>query len=238
MVRFYREHYGLSPDEARGRAAITTREAVAAFRQRLPGALPSAAAAAGEGPPAPPDDSAELAREIGEAFGGMVRFYREHYGLTPDEARGRAAEAPGDYLERILTVPPDQVSWLDLGSLEQQDPAKALARWEEVKQAARQEVRSGHRSARALEGYGGDCWGRAGFLAVRAELAEAVGPRSPLELLLVDQLAQWQTLLWSWQETVGTYTALANGRRKRAAQRPQEFEQPRLSEAEALERAV
>jgi hypothetical protein len=180
-----------------------------------------------------------LAREMGQAFGQMVGCYRQHFGLTPEEARRRAAEAPpAECLERILSGPPDQVSWFDLDSVAQEDPEKALARWEEVKQAARQEVRSGHRAALALEGYGGGCWPRAGFLAVRAELTEAVGPRSALEQLLVDQMAQWQTALWSWQEVVATLTMLASTRSERAAKQLEKLETPRLSEAEELERAV
>jgi hypothetical protein len=190
---------------------------------------------------APPvaSDAGELAREVGEAFGRMARSYRELYRLTPEEARRRAAEAPpAECLERILSGPPDQVNWFDLDSVAQEDPEKALARWEEVKQAARQEVRSGHRAARALEGYGGGCWPRAGFLAVRAELTEAVGPRSALEQLLVDQMGQWQTLLWNWQEVVATLTMLASDRSERAAKGRENLETPRLSEAEHLERAV
>src|SRR5688572_27763309 len=88
--------------------------------------------------PAPPtvaaDDSGELARELAEAFGSMLRYYRQHAGLTPEEARGRAAEAPEGFLDRVLSGPPDQVTWDGLDLVAQRDEEKMLARWEEVKE--------------------------------------------------------------------------------------------------------
>ena len=63
------------------------------------------------------------------------------------------------------------MSWCALEAVAREAPEQALRRWEEAKQAAREEVRNGHRAARALEGYGGPCGGRAQLLAVRAELA-------------------------------------------------------------------
>src|SRR5262249_37421342 len=81
-------------------------------------------------------------------------------------------------IERALSCEPSQVSWLDIDAIARTDPQKALARWDEIKEAARGEVRAGHRAARALEGYDSDCWRRARFLAVRAELTEAWRPRN------------------------------------------------------------
>jgi hypothetical protein len=57
-----------------------------------------------------------------------------------------------------------------LERLTRTDPALALERWEEVKQAARQELRSGARARRAVEESSQCCWQRAHFLAARAEL--------------------------------------------------------------------
>jgi hypothetical protein len=101
-------------------------------------------------------------------------------------------------LERALHGPPDQVTWWALEAVARDAPEQALGRWEEVKQAAREELRSGHRAARALEGYGGSCWGRAQFLAVRAELAGAWRPRNQQEQQLIDQLCQFQVLMERW----------------------------------------
>ena len=153
-----------------------------------------------EGPPAvtppplsplpPADDGGDLARELAAAFGHLVEQYRRYYGLSPQEAAARAGQDHPDDDERSLTCPPDEVSWFALDGIAQRDPEAARRRWEEVKEAARGELRSGHRSARALEGYDGSCWQRAQFLAVRAELTEAWRPRDGQEQQLVDQLAQ------------------------------------------------
>jgi hypothetical protein len=118
----------------------------------------------------------DLAREMAGAFGGMVRMYREHGKLTAEEAVRLAERTSPACLDRILNAPPDAVSWLDLDALARQDEDKVLRCWEDIKQAARDELRSGHRAARAVED-GGGTWERARFLAVRAELSEAHRPR-------------------------------------------------------------
>jgi hypothetical protein len=183
------------------------------------------------------DEGGALAGEMAAAFGRMVQHYREWYALAPEEARAKARESPPEYLDRVLTGPPDQVSWFDLETIAEQDPAQALRRWEEVKQAAREEVRNGHRAARAIEDGGGGPWERALFSAVRAELAEAWGPRNAVERLLVDQLAQWQVLLWRWQEALTAWTTCATYRPRRA-KKGEPYEAMRISEAEALEGAA
>lgn len=197
-----------------------------------------APAPAPSAPPAPSeDDSAELAREIGEAFGRMVRHYVRQYGSTPEEARARASATPEGRLAEVLSCPVEELTWWDLGAIAHHDPEKALARWQEVQRAAREELRNGHRAARALEAATSSCLERAGFLAVRAELLETLGSHTPLERELVDQLAHWQTLLWRWQETVTSYSVLAHDRGRRAMRQVDPLELPRLTEAEALERA-
>jgi len=198
-------------------------------------ALPSTAPSA---PPAPAaDDSDELAREIGEAFGRMVRHYVRQYGLTPEEARARASATPEGRLDWALNCPAEELTWWDLAAIAHDHPEEALARWQEVQRAACEELRHGHRAARVVEAATSSCWERAGFLAVRAELLESLGSHSPLERLLVDQLAHWQTLLWRWQETVTVYSMPAHDRGPRAPRQDDLFDPPRLTQAEALERA-
>src|SRR5262249_14854200 len=140
----------------------------------------AAAPPRGEAAPGPPlrpsDDGGDLAGELAAAFARMVRTYREHFRMPLPEALDRAGGDCSD-VEHALNAPPDQVSWFDLDLIARSDPEKARGRWREVVQAARDEVRSGHRAARALEGFDGACWQRARFLAVRAELADAWRPR-------------------------------------------------------------
>jgi hypothetical protein len=127
------------------------------------------------------------------------------------------------------------VSWEGLEEIYRSDPDLALRRWEEVKQAARQERQSGHRAARALEAPGHSCWGRAQFLAVCADLTEAWRPRNAQEQHLIDQMAQFQILMERWQETLTAYDMVAGVSRKRRAKLRQAPELPRLSESEVVE---
>src|SRR5262245_107627 len=116
-------------------------EAVAALPVEVaPATLPAA------------DDAGDLAGEMAAAFGRLVDLYREHYQLSPQEARDRAGEDHPALAERALNAPPDQVSWFDLDTIARADPEKARGRWREIVQAARDELRGGHRAARAIEG--------------------------------------------------------------------------------------
>lgn len=178
----------------------------------------------------------ELARELAGAFGDLLQSHREQAKLTVEEAAKRASQSVPDDFERILNCSPDGVSWLDLYALGEKDADLALKRWEQIKEDARKEIRSGYRAARVVEDASGPLE-RARFLAVCTELMEDWQPRNTVERQLVDQLAQWQVLLWRWQEAMTAWTncAISDSRR---AKKGQSYEMMRLSEAEALERAT
>src|SRR5262249_5383881 len=153
-------------------------------------------------PPAPPpaaDESGVLASDMALAFRAMVEHYRKDCLLSLQEAVATAAAPSPDQDEQTLNGPPEAVSWCALDSLAQRDLGAVQRRWEQIKRAAREELREGHRAARALDAGGGRPWDRARFLAVRAELVEAWRPRDGLEQQLLDQLAGWQSLLFKWQ---------------------------------------
>jgi hypothetical protein len=191
----------------------------------------------------PPTDEAEratseardLAQEMGNSFGQLVAGYVEYFGLTPEEARARTSDGAGQ-VERILASPPDQVSWFDLNSLERHAPGQAQVQWDKLKEAAREELRNGHRASRAVEGSDSRCWDRARFLALRSVLLDAVRPRSPLQAILIDQLAQWQVQLWEWQESLAVYSSLDGSKSARRNKGVPDL--PRLSAAEAVEVAM
>jgi hypothetical protein len=178
----------------------------------------------------------ELAREMAGAFGELLNSYREQAKLTVEEAAKRVSLNDPDDFERILNCSPEGVSWLDLYALGEKDAGLALERWEQIKEAAGKEIRSGFRAARVIEDSGGPME-RARFGAVRAKLMEDWRPHTGTEQLLVDQLAQWQVLLWRWQEAMTAWTncAISDSRR---AKKGESYEMMRLSEAEALERAT
>jgi hypothetical protein len=185
----------------------------------------------------PTDEARELAREAAAAFAEAVHAYREYWTLSAQEAVHRAGEDSGPALDHARRCPPDQVQWRDLDTISRHDPGAALQRWQEVKEAARGELRCGQRAGRALEAGLGSCWGRAQFLAVRAELAESLRPRDAAELLLIDQMAVAQVQLWDWQQTLAAYAQVGvwggRGNPRRNAPEP-----PRVSDAAALEQAA
>jgi hypothetical protein len=184
------------------------------------------------------DEAREVAREAAAAFGKLVQDYREHYRLSAQDAVARAETAAPDVVDRARTCPPDQVAWPDLEALARQDEAVALARWEQVKEAARGEIRTGHRVARSLESASSTCWGRARLLAISAELSDAWRPRDALEQMLIDQLAVYQSLVWEWQWVSCLYADLADLREKRPAARPAADEPVRLTALQAMEKAA
>ena len=193
-------------------------------------------------PAGPSGDAGELAAEIAASFRQKVQFYREVFKQSVQEAVAHAEERHLESEERLLKSPPNELAWHDLRVLSDRDPDLALRRWEEVKQAARDERRSGHRGARVA---GRDsCWERAQYIALHGELTEAWRPRDGQELLLIDQMAQFQTLMEDWQETLTAYTNIWSGTlrggkvrgRRRDEDEPPEL--PRVFIAEAVDQAA
>lgn len=200
-------------------------------------AIVPTAAAAESAPCRPADEAQVLAEETAAAFGHLIALYREHYKLSAEAAIDRASDCEAGVADYALRCPPNQLDWFDLNALARRDSEAATNRWEEIKDAARAELRSGHRTARALEAGSQHCWPRARFLAVRAELAAALGPRDSAELLLIDQLASCQMQLWQWQETLSAYGSVAFLDRSRSDHGDRR-EAPRVSDAEAMEQAA
>jgi hypothetical protein len=186
----------------------------------------------------PADEVGELARATAAAFANLVGQYREFYKLSAKDAVERADEPCDVLLQRALTAPPDQIDWHDLDTIARTDPEAAQRRWVEIKEAARGEVRTGHRAAEAVTCYFATSWSRARFLAVRAELIDSLGPRNAAELLLIDQMATYQTRLWEWEERLTSYAAVAAVGSRVTRQRQGVADPPRMTDAEAMEQAA
>jgi hypothetical protein len=178
----------------------------------------------------------ELARELAAAFAEKLKAYREYAKLTAEEAAKRMALNAAANIDRILKKPPEAVTWEELDALAQKDEGLVLERWQQIKEAARDEIRSGYCAARTVEDAGGP-WDRARFLAVRAELTQTWQPPNAVEQHLVDQLAQWQVLLWRWQGALSTWTTHAT-LAPQQAKKGKRYETMRVSEMEALEGAA
>jgi hypothetical protein len=179
-----------------------------------------------------------LAGELARSFGRLVQLYEKHFSLPREEAVRRATEPPPDGGHRALTGPPDQVSWLDLHLVARADPDRAAARWEEIKRAALDELRTGHRAARAVETVSNGAWRRAQFLALREELAAEWGPRNGIERQLIDTMAQAQEgYLW-WLHTLTIRTELESCTNDRRHREEGRWGPPRQTDADALDQAA
>ncbi len=88
-----------------------------------------------------------------------------------------------------------------------------------------------------MQRYGGNSWGRAQFLALQDDLAEAWRPRDAHEWLLVEQMAQFQSEMERWQDTLADYGNLW-GVAGRGRRREGEPDLPRVGIAEAVEQAA
>src|SRR5262245_55587761 len=100
---------------------------------------------------APPEllDVKVLARELAAAYRDRVYCFKHELGLSTQEAAAKAEErCPLSRVWKILDCPAEEVTWSDLEELARVSPERALERWEEVKQTAREELRSGDRAAR------------------------------------------------------------------------------------------
>ena len=187
-----------------------------------------------------PSEACVLAGELANSFGKMVHFYEKHFSLSREEAVQRAAEAPLDYGQRVLNGPPNEVSWCDLHMIARTDPDRATARWEEIKKAALDELRTGHRAAKAVEVgmLGEGAWQRAQFSALRAELSTEWRPRNGIERQLLDTMAQAQTGYLTWSQNLTIRTNLESCTNDRRFKEEGKWEPPRQSDADALDKAA
>jgi hypothetical protein len=181
-----------------------------------------------------PQEAGTLARELAAAYRGMVEFYRDNYKVSGAEAVEKTEATSDDYHASILKGPVDQVSWFGLNDLLRRDPEAATRRWEEVKGQALLELRSGHRAAKAMEGYGSHPWTRAQFLAIRRDLMEGWQPRNGIERQLIDMMAQAQTAHLYWLEMLTLRASCSSGRKREEGR----WEPETVSDAEAMEEAV
>jgi len=139
---------------------------------------------------APGGDAAILARELSREFIERLREYRKarNGDMSLFEIQDMQWE---NFLEAFRTKSPDQVTFDDLERLSRDHPEEALARWEEVRATAREDIGNGWHAAR---GVAHSAWDRACYLAVRDQLRETFPPRSGVESMLLDEMAQYEML--------------------------------------------
>ena len=132
----------------------------------------------------------------------------------------------------------DELSWAAISQETARDEAAGGALWQRVRGQARDEQANGRTAALAVEGAGAGPWDRAQYLALRDALADGLQPRDGLELALLDGMAQALTLHRQWTAKLVLTESLDVERTRRDADRYGTWQPPRLTEAQAVDRAA
>lgn len=187
-------------------------------------------------------DLAEVDEEVGRGL--AMRFYRyvkalkEFHQISGQEAIAKAqAKGVKEYEQWTMECPPEEVTWYSLYSLSKEQIEE---RWQEIKQIARQALRTGETAAEALDGTdGGTPYSRAGFLAVREALVEEWQPRGGMELQLIDTLAQAYEGQNHWLKVMmDRTTMMCEEEQKTTDWGGVSWRPPRVTEWEAIENAM
>jgi hypothetical protein len=148
----------------------------------LPESAPAAAPAGA--------DADVLARELSAAF--IDRLWKSRNAKDGQIGLLETEELANDgILRAIRDKSPDAVTFHDIEALSRTMPEEALQLWEEVKAAARSDLANGWHAAR---GVGTAAWDRASFLAIRDQLRQLFPPRTGVEAMLLDEMAQYELM--------------------------------------------
>jgi hypothetical protein len=184
-----------------------------------------------------------LASELVHAYGRMVTFYRDQMDMSAPEADARARgvddtpeETVAD-LARIRDRPPDQVSWYDLNRVADRDPEALAELWRDQKSAARDELESGHRAARALD-WDGRPWDRARALAIRDGFRADYQPHGGVEAALVDLAAEAYGDYLAWSEHLHMQAATEVSLERHDLTRHGAWKPQRIGSAAAMEQSA
>ena len=141
---------------------------------------------------------APLATKLAQSMEGLVEFYQESYKLSRKKAE-KKAQAGLRERQRLMRRSPEQVSWMCLSQVADQDAEAGIELWREIREYARDEIESGHRAAGVISrGFDFGPLDRARFLEARTALREEWNPLPGSESMLIDMLAQIQTVWESW----------------------------------------
>lgn len=160
--------------------------------------------------------------------------------LTDREIREKACEdaalATKWAADRGRKAPLREVEWKELGALAEESPAEALEKWEAVKQAARDELTSGFRTA-DIAGESLKPYDRARFIALHEQLVEGWQPRNGVEHSLVDMLAQAYSLYQYWTQIAHARAVGTAEETREEDRRTGYWPRPKQDAADAIEQA-
>ncbi|MGI9036368.1 MAG: hypothetical protein ACR2GD_10065 [Pyrinomonadaceae bacterium] len=147
-----------------------------------------------------------LLRQMQHAFVRRVAYYRSEAGggLSVSEARERAFHACTNTEEAkkefnmMLSLPIENLNFVDLMELHSLAPRVAERFWENAKREGRKEFESGHLAANINfpADYIKQLWNIARYLGVRESFIDDWNPQGGIEVAMIDMLAQsyfqWQ----------------------------------------------
>jgi hypothetical protein len=130
----------------------------------------------------------------------IVGFFHKEMELTPEEAQAKISAPLAEPRRAMLASgPATEVRWRDLVQLVYSGQGEeAKRRWQHLLQITEDEFICGDRAASILEATGEAPAERARFLTIRRRLIEEWNPSPGTEEILVDQIAQFQTLFERW----------------------------------------
>jgi hypothetical protein len=182
----------------------------------------------------------------------LAQFERLLQTTLPPERRADLAAL--QELSQIAVAAFEQLGSRAVGALDDEDLAtvrweqltgecirdgQAGARlWAQVRHLAREELASGRTAGTAVAPYFETSMDRARFLAIRSALADGLTPANGAEWLLIDGMAQAWTLAQHWLGKHTTTESLDAARVEQDLRQRGEWAPPRLSEAEAIDRAA
>jgi hypothetical protein len=144
-----------------------------------------------EAPPASKPDDSEvpaLARELYEEF--VEELEKQEKRRVVNRALANCQAPPTeDWLAADMALPVEETRFSTLKTLAFHRPELALAKWEEMKAAARHDVANGWHAARTVAF---EAWDRACYLAIRHQFRQHWPPRSDVESMLIDEMAQYE----------------------------------------------
>ena len=194
-----------------------------------------------------------ILRELHKAVVRQIIFYTklDGGGLTMEEAIQKAArimeEPEAENFYKVLTsTSVKSISWLEIDRLFRFDPDAAQQFWEDLKEQADLDFKSGHFAAQIFEGadWQQDPWKRAHFIAIRESFIEQFKPQGGIDYSMIDMLAVTFALWMHWTEThmhratTEARAALSKTEREYIEQYQGEWLPPRVRDQEAIDHAA
>jgi hypothetical protein len=198
-------------------------------------------------------ENRSVLRELHRAVVRHMIFYTkpEGGGLSMEEAMQKATrimEGPETekFYKNLTSRSIKGISWLEIDKLFRYDPASAQQLWEDIKEQAEMDFKSGHFAAQIFEGadWQQDPWKRAHFIAIRGSFIDQFKPQGGIDYSMIDMLAVTFALWMHWTEvhinrsTTEARIAPSKTEREYIERYQGEWIAPRVREQEAIDHAA